>query len=107
MTTTRTKNLQQKTPDYLFVSDRAGNNFRQISPANYDLKGWELIKSSNKILMTLTKDNNADKEFGENDEVASFEINIDKNSTATEIFSQQFKNKLKLLYDRDWKLLKE
>jgi hypothetical protein len=57
--------------------------------------------------MTLTKDNNADKEFGENDEVASFEINIDKNSTATEIFSQQFKNKLKLLYDRDWKLLKE
>ena len=101
------KKLTTEDPQYLFVSDRAGNNFRQISPANYSLKGWELIKSSNKVLMTLTKDTNADKEFDENDEVASFEINIDKDSAATEIFSQQFKNKLKLLYDRDWKLLKE
>lgn len=100
------KKLTTEDPDYLFVSDKAGNNFRQISPANYDLKGWEFIKSSNKILMTLTKDDNADKTFDENDEVASFEINIDTDTTAREIFSQQSKNKLKLLYDRDWTLLK-
>ena len=66
-----------------------GKNFKQISPAGYDLRSWKLITSSSKVLMTLT------------------EINIDKDTTAKEIFGTGFKNKLKILYDRDWKKITE
>src|SRR5688572_27538564 len=68
------KKLTTDDPEYLFVSDKEGKNFRQISPDNYNLKSWQLIKSLNKVLMTLTKDNDNNKEFGEEDEVVSFEI---------------------------------
>jgi len=101
------KKLTTEDPEYLFVSDKEGRNFRQISPNNYNLKSWQLIKSSNKILMTLTKDNNTDKKFGEKDEVVTFEINIAQDTLANEVFSTQFKNKLKILYDRDWKRIKK
>lgn len=101
------KKLTAEDPEYLFVSDKEGRNFKQISPGNFNLKSWQLIKSSNKVLMTLTKDNNTDKKFGDKDEVVSFEINIDQDTTAREIFPAEFKNKLKILYDRDWKRIKE
>ena len=57
--------------------------------------------------MTLTKDNNNDKKFGDKDEVVTFEININQDTTAREIFPTQFKNKLKILYNRDWKRIKD
>jgi len=101
------KKLTTDDPEYLFVSDKEGKNFRQISPDNYNLKSWQLIKSLNKVLMTLTKDNDNNKEFGEEDEVVSFEINIATDTIAKEIFRTGFKNKLKILYDRDWKRIKK
>jgi hypothetical protein len=101
------RKLTTEDPEYLFISDKEGRNFKQISPDNYNLKSWQLIKSANKVLMTLTKDNDVNKKFDEKDEVVTFEINIDKDTTAKEIFPTQFKNKLKLLYDRDWKRIKE
>lgn len=101
------RKLTTEDPEYLFVSDKEGQNFRQVSPARYDLRSWQFIKSSNKVLMTLAKDSEADKKFDEKDEVVSFEMNLDKDTSAKEIFSTPFKNKLKILYDRDWKRIKE
>ena len=101
------KKLTTDDPEYLFVSNKEGKNFRQISPNNYNLKSWQFIKSSNKVIMTLTKDIDNNAEFGDKDEVVSFEINIDQDTTAREIFPTQFKNKLKMLYDRDWKRIKK
>ena len=34
------KKLTSDDPEYLFVSDKEGNNFRQISPTGYNLKSW-------------------------------------------------------------------
>jgi len=100
------KKLTPDDPEYLFVSDKQGNNFKQISPTGYDLKSWQFIKSTNKIMMTVTKDTDTDKKFGDKDEVSSFQIDIDKQNQPTEIFSTDFKKKLKVMFDKDWKRLK-
>jgi hypothetical protein len=97
------KLLTSDDPEYLFVSDKEGHNFRQISPKGYNLNSWQFIKSTNKIIMVATKDSDKNKKFGDKDEVSSFQIDIDKETLPTEIFSIDFKNKLKVMYDRDWK----
>lgn len=101
------KKLTYDDPNYLFVSDKEGNNFRQISPANYDLQNWQFIKSVNKVLLTVKKDSDKNNKFDEKDEVTTFEVEIDKGTEPKEVFSTDFKNKLKILYDRDWKRLKK
>jgi len=101
------KKLTDEDPKYLFVSDKEGNNFRQISPSNYDLQNWQFIKSVNKVLMTIKKDSDKNNKFDEKDEVTTFEIEMEKGTEPNEIFSSDFKNKLKILYDRDWKRLKK
>ena len=92
---------------YLFISDKAGKNFKQISPSNYDLLHWEYVSSSNKIIMRLKKDSDKNKIFDDKDEVTSFIFDIEKGTEATEVFPTDFKNKLKVLYDRDWKRVKK
>lgn len=101
------KKLTEEDPKYLFVSDKEGNDFRQISPSNYDLQNWQFIKSVNKVLLTVRKDSDKNNKFDDKDEVTTFEVDIDKRTEAKEVFSTDFKNKLKILYDRDWKRLKK
>ena len=101
------KKLTPEDPEYLFVSDKEGKNFRQISPVNYHLRSWLVIKSTNKILMAVTKDSDNNKKFEDKDEVTTFQIDIDKDSKPTEIFSSEFKNNLKILFDKDWKRIKQ
>ena len=101
------KKLTDEDPEYLFVSDRAGNGFRQISPANYDLHNWQFIKSANKVFMTVKKDSDKNSKFDEKDEVATFEVDMNKETAPKEVFSMEFKTQLKVLYDRDWKRLKK
>src|SRR5690606_953622 len=100
------KLINQKDPIYLFVSDKKGKNFRQISPKDYDLNNWNYIESSNKIIITATKDSNKNLEFDDKDEVSTFEITLDVNESPEEIFSNDLKAKLKTLYDKDWKRIK-
>jgi hypothetical protein len=97
------KLLNSDDPQYLFISDKEGNNFRQLSPAGCNLRSWDFIKSANKVLITATKDSDNNKKFEENDEVSVFEVDMEKETPATEIFPQELKNKLKLMYDKDWK----
>lgn len=91
---------------YLFITDKAGNNLKQISPSNYNLENWQYIATSNKIIMTLKKDSDKNKAFETTDEITNFEYDINKGGEAKEIFSNDFKNKLKVLFDRDWKKIK-
>lgn len=100
------KLLNEKDPIYLFVSDKFGKNFRQISPNNYSLDNWKYIQNSNKVIMTATKDSNTNNLFDEEDEVSTFEIVLDKYENPKEVFQTDLKTKLKTLYDRDWKKIK-
>lgn len=101
------KRITFEDPEYLFVTDRQGNNFRQISPSNYNLESWQFVKVSNKIVMTLKKDSNKNLKFDRNDEVVTFEINLDSGVEAKEVFSVSFKNELIMLFDRDWKRIQK
>ncbi|WP_449398643.1 hypothetical protein [Chryseobacterium wanjuense] len=100
------KLINEEDPVYLFVSDKFGNNFRQISPANYSLNNWKYIQTSNKVIMTATKDSNKNKVFDDKDEILTFEVILNKSETPKEVFNEGFKDKLKKLYDRDWKRIK-
>lgn len=97
------KLLNEKDPVYLFVSDKSGKKLRQISPADYDLNSWKYIQSSHKVIMTATKDSNKNDIFDNEDEISTFEIILDQSETPKEVFQSDLKNKLKKLYDRDWK----
>ena len=101
------KLINEKDPTYLFVSDKKGYNFKQISPSNYNFIRWQYIDSSNKIILTLQKDTYKDNLFNEKDETVMYEVNASFEKDATEIFSIDFKNKLKVLFDRDWKIIKK
>ena len=56
--------------------------------------------------MTATKDSNKNDIFDNEDEISTFEIILDQSETPKEVFQSDLKNKLKKLYDRDWKKIK-
>ncbi len=98
------KTLNDKDPHYLYISDKSGNSFRQISPSCYNLVNWKFIRNTNKVVMTVKKDSNKDLEFNEKDEISAFEIDLTTpNSQPKEIFSTDFKNQINSLQDRYWK----
>jgi len=96
------KKLTNTDPAYLFVSDKEGNNLQQISPANCDLLSYQIIKASGKVLMNIIKDSNNDKKFEENDEHVWYELKVKTDSIPDEILKQDFKNKIKLLFHKQW-----
>ncbi|MCD0478334.1 hypothetical protein LPB90_07685 [Chryseobacterium sp. LC2016-29] len=101
------KLLNYQDPLYLYVSNKKGENFRQLSPNNFNLENWRYIKSTNKIVFSASKDSNKNNLFDDKDEVIAFEVNVDSKELAKEIFSNETKNELKKLYDRDWKKIKK
>lgn len=96
------QDLTDKDPKYLFVSDKQGDNLRKVSPADYNLQNRQLVKSANKVFGTARKDSDKNNLFNEKDELITFEVDMDKGTAATEVFSTAFKNNLKLLYEKDW-----
>lgn len=100
------KLLNESDPVYLFVSDKFGKNFRQLSPNNYSLYSWKYINTNNKVILTAFKDSNKNKSFDDKDEVSTFEIVLNNNEKPREVFQQDIKEKLKFLYDKDWKRIK-
>ncbi|MBC7935711.1 MAG: hypothetical protein H7Y86_10215 [Rhizobacter sp.] len=94
-------------PIYLYMSDTKGYNLKQLSPVGLSLSSWHSIKGSNKIIMRVIKDSDNNKKFERNDEVLAYEVDLLKDSVAKEIFSTEFTNKLKILFDRDWKRIKK
>ena len=101
------KKLTSDDPQYLFITDKTGHNLQQISPSGYHLMKWNYIERTNKVIMTLRRDSNKNRVFESEDEISTFEIELGKGVKPREIFSTDFKNKLKLLFDKDWKRLKE
>ncbi len=100
------KLFSPKDASYLFVSDSKGQNFHQLSPNGHDLQNWRYTAAAKKVIMTVRKDSDNNKKFDEEDEVTTFAISLDSADAPKEIFGNDVKNKLKILYDRDWKRVK-
>ena len=101
------RKITDQDPRYLFISDKAGNNFKQISPVGYNLNTWQFVNASNTVILTAARDSDNNSKFNKSDEIAAFEVELDKESSARELFTAEFKSKLKQLYDRDWKRVKD
>ena len=97
------KQIDGNDPTYLFVSNRDGTNFRQISPDSCNINSWEVVKGTTKIIMQGQKDNNGDKVFNETDATIPLVVDINSGKTATETFKQNFIDSLKLRLVKIWK----
>lgn len=94
--------IDEKDPSYLFVSDVAGNNFHQISPNNYNVNDWRLLKGTNKILLRATAATADNRSFSENERIVPFVYDINTQGPAREIFSPVFQTSAKKLLDSLW-----
>jgi hypothetical protein len=73
-------------PTYLYISDREGKNFRQLSPKNIHVEDWKFV-SQNEILLYGIQDINQDKVLDDNefDRNTPFHITILPNEIKTDI----------------------
>ena len=93
--------LNSYDPKYLFVSDLSGQNFKQISPDNFDLIHWETINRTNKILIQVRNDSNKDKKFDNDDEIVSFVYDLEEQKIE-QVFDHNFSLKVKKMLDNQW-----
>ena len=97
------KQLDENDPTYLFVSNRDGTNFRQISPDNYNIISWGIVTGSSKIIVQAQKDNNGDKVFNQEDETVPLFVDVRSNNIAVETFKNSFIDSLKNRLVNIWK----
>ncbi len=99
--------LNPKDPTYLFVSDRAGRNFRQISPDGYDVTTWRSLPGTGKILLMGRKDDNGDSRFNSDDETIPMVFDLRQKGFAGKIFNDDFTTKTKKLLNQHWPMVEE
>lgn len=88
-------------PTYLFISDKSGNNFRQISPDSLNVKNWQTV-GDNKILIEAVRDSNKDLSFDQSDETIPFIYDLSKGGISKEVFSREFNTSVKKLFKAQW-----
>lgn len=89
-------------PVYLFVTDADGKNFKQISPAQHQVLNWKYAKGTNKIIMTVKKDSDANRSFDQKDEVLIYTWMPGADAAAVEMLKPGFKKAIKQLYHQQW-----
>lgn len=95
--------LDENDPTYLFVSNRDGKSFRQISPDNYNINHWEVVKGTTKIIMQGQKDDNGDKVFNEKDGSVPLIVDVNSQKAAEETFKANVIDSLKQKLVRIWR----
>ena len=94
--------IDEKDPNYLFASDRAGTHFKQISPDNYHVSDWQKISGTNKILLQTVAATTNNQVFGENDVTVPMVYDLSTDGPAKAIFSPAFTTSAKKLLDAQW-----
>lgn len=89
-------------PTYLFISDKNGEHFKQVSPHNGNVNEWKTITRTNKILMMVAFDSNNDKKFNNKDKVIPMVYDLNTNTISKEIFKDDFKSKAESLFNQKW-----
>jgi hypothetical protein len=88
-------NLDTDDPTYLYVSDKEGRGFRQISPDGFDIVSWKTVKGTDKVIMEGRRDDNTDKKFSEEDVEEHFIVNVNSEAKAGAVYSNAYKDSLK------------
>lgn len=94
--------LTDTDPTYLFTSDKAGKNFRQISPDSLHVTGWDIQRNTGKILLQTTQDSNHDRRFGDGDESIPYVYDVAAQQPAHRVFSPALMDKLSTQFKLQW-----
>ena len=94
--------LTEEDPRYLFLSDKAGLGFKQVSPAGTNLINWKYIGATRKIVMSVLKDTDKNKKFDDLDAVFSYVLEPRVDSAANPTFSNDFSTMLKTNFLDNW-----
>ncbi len=92
----------------LFVSDRLGKFFHQVSPDGVSVLRYEYAKKENFILIYGQKDANKDSFFDVKDPETVYRLDMnqsaEKTTVAQPLFSKEFEKILQKRIETDWKL---
>ncbi len=95
--------LDNGDPVYLYLSDKEGNGFRQISPDGYNIYSWEIVSGTSKIIMQGQRDENGDKKFDLMDNAIPLMADVTLMKPASEIFDKVYIDSLKQKLVSLWK----
>lgn len=95
--------LDQDDPSYLYISDKKGESFRQVSPDDCNIISWDVVKGTSKIIMQGKKDDNGDKKFDENDSIIPLVVDLTRMKPAVETFNNNYIDSLKRILITIWK----
>jgi hypothetical protein len=98
--------LDDNDPDYLFISDKNGNDFKQISPIGANVNSWELIEKTGKVLIQTVTDTNHDKKFADEVVVVPYIYDL-KGGPTQQVFDPQFSKMVNDLHQKLWPAKKE
>jgi len=93
--------LDEHDPNCLFISDKDGNNFKQISPDNFSVIDWKIIKQTHKVLISAISLNDISKDNDQRQTI-TFEYNLNSGGAAHQLFSDKFISETKELFKSQW-----
>jgi hypothetical protein len=94
--------LTSEDPAYLFSSNKQGYNFKQISPDSLHVSNWQIIRSTNKLLLQVIKDTNKDGKYNDEDESIPYVFDMKTGELAKEVFADDFKQSIEQLKAKYW-----
>ena len=87
---------------YLFVSDKAGRHFRQLSPDSLHVSSWHTQQTTGKILLQTTAGSNHDRRFADADEHIPYIYDVITGQSAPSVISAAFAQQLNLRFQQQW-----
>jgi hypothetical protein len=94
--------LDDDDPEYLFISDKSGRNFKQVSPDNFNVIEWRIVPGTGKLIIQTRNDSNRDGKFDDDDEQVAFVYDLINGGKPEQVFSKDFELKTSKLYKKLW-----
>ncbi|MBX2922598.1 MAG: hypothetical protein KF746_10440 [Chitinophagaceae bacterium] len=69
--------LDTDDPVYLYISTKAGDNLKQITPKGFNVISWTVSKDRKMLLVKGQNDKNGNKKFGNGDDELYYRIDLD------------------------------
>ena len=89
-------------PRCLFISDKTGRRFQQISPPNAHVASWQLVGATGKVLMLVGTDTNHDRAFTDRDETTPLVYDLRAGTGPGEVFGKVFTTQARQQLDAQW-----
>lgn len=100
--TNRDGDLTTDDATYLFTSDKAGRDFRQISPDSLHVRDWEIQHATGSILLQTVRDSNRNRKFDDEDEVLPYLYDPATKQSASKLFAPAIIQQLRATFQRSW-----